>query len=124
MLFKLNVFFNPKVLYFIRLGRKSSLGGAANPVLIAKFKLLLLELLTPCPRTDGWMDGGAGQLQFLLEVQHPPVLFFGWRTLPQWDFSKVKGLTPGQLCSEVEGRSGQKDIGTPGLGKMSTFFQK
>lgn len=69
------------------------------------------------------MDGGAGQLQFLLEVQHP-LYFFGWRMLPQMDFSKVKGLTPGQLCSEVEGRSGQKDFGTPGLGKMSTFFQK
>lgn len=38
--------------------------------------------------------------------------------------SKVKGLTPGQLCSEVEGRSGRKDFGTPGLGKMSTFFRK
>lgn len=53
-----------------------------------------------------------------------PCAFFGWRTLPQWDFSKVKGLTPGQLCSEEEGRSGRKDFGTPGLGKMSTFFQK
>lgn len=40
------------------------------------------------------------------------------------ELCEVKGLTPGQLHSEVEAAVRQKDFGTPGLGKMSTFFQK
>lgn len=63
----------------------------------------MLELLTTCHRTDAyWMDGGAGQLHFLLQVQHLRY-FFLLENVAIGGLSKVKCLTPGQLHSEVEG---------------------
>lgn len=61
-----------------------------------------MELLTTCHRTDAyWMDGGAGQLHFLLQIQ-PQCTFILLENVAICGLSKVKRLTPGQLHSEVE----------------------
>lgn len=66
-----------------------------------------MELLTTCHRTDAyWMDGGAGQLHFLLQVQHP-MYFFLLENVAIRGLSEVKRQTPGQLHSEVEAGGGR-----------------
>lgn len=62
----------------------------------------MLELLTTCHRTDAyWMDGGAGQAAFSVASTTSNVLFL-LENVAICGLSKVKGLTPGQLHSEVE----------------------
>lgn len=116
----LDVFFNPKVLYFIRLGRKSSLGGASNPFFDCQIQawILLLERLTTCHGIDGWWSWPDARTT-------SEVLYFAGATLPHVVFRRGNIELQGSYILRWKlGAAIQKDFGTPGLGKMSTFFQK
>lgn len=74
--------------------------------------------------SDRWTDGWWSWPAAVPAGSTTSRVLFWLENIAIIGLSKVKGPTPGQLRSEVKGRSGRKDFGTPGLGKMSTFFQK
>lgn len=121
---KLNVFFNPKVLYFISLGRKSSLGVHRTHFWLPNSSLDLVAGTSDSMSWDrwtvelAWCEDNIQGTSLLLEPRCRT-----WTSKGEASSSRAASFWGGSWRLEV-GAAVRKDFGTPGLGKMSTFFQK
>lgn len=85
---KLNVFFNPKVLYFIRLGRKSSLGVQPTQFWLPNSSFVVG---TPDPvSSDRWMDGWMVELASCSSCwkYNTPCTFLAGECCHNWTFPR------------------------------------